>query len=105
MAFFRLKTLLIFFFSIALNIKLKYYMKTILIKEIDVLRSKMHRGKKITEYLVYLIENDIKLACYSEIGVDAKNLRVNELISEFYPTHKSPEDIIKEISFEQLINN
>lgn len=57
-------------------------MKSILIKEIDVLTSKTHKNKQVSEFLIYLCENDIKLNCYSEFGIYAKNLRVNELIAE-----------------------
>ena len=80
-------------------------MKKILIKEIDKLQSKTHKGRVITEYLVYLIENDVKLACYSELGKEAKDIRVNELIVDNFNLEIALEDIIQEVSFEEAINN
>ena len=80
-------------------------MKKILIKEIDKLQSKTHEGRVITEYLVYLMENDVKLACYSELGKEAKDIRVNELIVDNFNLEIALEDIIQEVSFEELINN
>ena len=54
-------------------------MRSIVIKEIDVLVSKLHKGRVITEYLIYLMENDVKLACYSVIGDEAKENKIIEL--------------------------
>ena len=80
-------------------------MKKILIKEIDKLQSKTHKGRIISEYLVYLMENDIKLSCYSELGKEAKDIRVNELIVENFDLEIALEDIIQEVNFEEVINN
>lgn len=80
-------------------------MKSILIKEVDQLKSKLHKNKVITEYLVYLIENDVKLACYSEFGSKSKDMRVNELIVANFDLEIAVEDIIQEVSFEELIKN
>jgi hypothetical protein len=78
-------------------------MKKIVVKEIDRLNSTVHKGKTISEYLIYLIENDVKLACYSEFGVVAKNLMVNQLILEHISFKTSLEDIIQEVSFEEVL--
>jgi len=77
-------------------------MKKIIIKEIDILTSKKHKNRIIIEYLIYLMENDVKLACYNEIGIEAKNIRVNDiLISEFNISeiNYNLENIIQEVSF------
>lgn len=80
-------------------------MKSILIKEVDQLKSKLHKNRVISEYLIYLMENDVKLACYSELGKESKDMRVNELIVDNFDLKMSLEDIICEVSFEETINN
>ena len=80
-------------------------MKSILIKEVDQLKSKLHKNKVISEYLVYLIENDVKLACYSELGKESKDMRVNELIVANFDLEIALYEIIHEVSFEETINN
>jgi hypothetical protein len=96
--YFTLKNILIRFVYIKKN------MKKIVVKEIDRLNSTIHKGKTISEYLIYLIENDVKLACYSEFGEKAKNLMVNQLILENINLNTSLEDIIQEVSFEEVLN-
>ena len=56
-------------------------MKNIIIKQSDLLYSKIHKDKVIVEYLIYLMENDVKLACYIEIGDESKDNRLNKLIN------------------------
>jgi hypothetical protein len=102
--FFRLYPLHLFLFSVTLNIKIKT-MKSIIIKEIDQLQSKLHKNRLVSEYLVYLMQNDVKLACYSELGKESKDMRVNELIVSNFDLEIALEDIIQEVSFEELINN
>ena len=80
-------------------------MKSILIKEVDQLKSKLHKNKVISEYLVYLMENDVKLACYSEVGRESKDMRVNELIVANFDLEIALNEIIREVSFEETINN
>ena len=80
-------------------------MKSILIKEVDQLKSKLHKNKVISEYLVYLMENDVKLACYSEVGRESKDMRVNELIVANFDLEIALDEIIREVSFEETINN
>lgn len=80
-------------------------MKSILIKEIDQLYSNLHKNRMVSEYLVYLMQNDVKLECYSELGKEAKDMRVNELIVSNFDLEIALEDIIQEVTFEELINN
>ena len=80
-------------------------MKSIIIKEIDQLQSRLHKNRLVSEYLVYLMQNDVKLACYSELGKESKDMRVNELIVANFDLEIALEDIIQEVSFEELINN
>jgi hypothetical protein len=82
--------------------------KKIVIKEIDKLRSFLHRDRVITEYIIYVIidENRIQpMEAYTELGEDAKKARVNELILLHFITEDNQpiinEDIIEEISFEE----
>lgn len=80
-------------------------MKSILIKEVDKLYSKIHKDNFVSVYLIYLMENDVKLECYSELGKENKDMRVNELIVANFELEIAVEDIIQEVSFEEVINN
>ena len=82
--------------------------KKIVIKEVDKLKSALHKDHIVTEYLIYvnLNGNSQPLEAYTEYGETAKNARVNELIllnfiSENMDTNPiNKEDIIEEITFE-----
>lgn len=78
-------------------------MKHIIIKEIDQFKSSIHEDKRISEYLIYLMENEVKLACYSEIGEENKNLMVNELLLEHISASSNIENIIQEVKFEEFL--
>ena len=80
-------------------------MKSILIKEVDKLYSKIHKDNFVSVYLIYLMENEVKLECYSELGKENKDMRVNELIVANFELEIAVEDIIQEVSFEEVINN
>ena len=83
--------------------------KKIVIKEIDKLISLKHKGRVIVEYLIYMMEksgSDFRpIAAYTEIGEEAKNIRVNELILlHFMSDNQSQinnEEIIENVVFEQ----
>jgi len=82
--------------------------KKIVIKEIDKLKSALHKDRIVTEYVIYVIINDNHiqpLEAYTEFGEDAKKTRVNELILLHFITEDNQpinnEDIIEEISFEE----
>ena len=51
--------------------------KKILIKEIDKYQSTSFENKTISEYLIYLMEDDVKVSAFTEIGEKAKKERVN----------------------------
>lgn len=86
-------------------------MKKIVIKEIDKLTSKVHKGKVITEYLVTLVIDDlvnIPIESYIEYGETAKKLRVNELIMNNFLTEENTlnieiKEIIIEVNFENYL--
>lgn len=80
-------------------------MKSILIKESDRLFSKIHKNKYVSVYLIYLIENDVRLECYSELGKENKDMRVNELIVANFNLDIAVEDIIQEVTFEEFKKN
>jgi hypothetical protein len=46
-------------------------MKNIIIKEVDRLYSQIHKINRL-EYLIYLMEGDVKVSCINVIGEDAK---------------------------------
>ena len=80
-------------------------MKSILIKEVDRLYSKIHKGKYVSEYIIYLMENDIKLKAISALGEELKNEYVKGMfILNKFDTNIA-EEIIQEVSFEEVINN
>lgn len=58
----------------------------IVIQEIDKFFSTIHEGKKVSEYLICLTIGDTPLTskAFTEIGEEAKELRVNELIVEHF---------------------
>jgi hypothetical protein len=84
-------------------------MKKIIVKEIDRFNSTVFKEKQISEYLIYLMLDDIKLNAYTEIGSDAKKERVNELLLTHFITEQnnkiSIEDIIQEMSLEEIKKN
>ena len=81
-------------------------MMKIIIKEIDRYTSKTFSNKSISEYLIYVaLVNGQKLYAYTEIGKEAKNLRVNELIVKHFMDNNNTinkEDIIEELCLEEL---
>ncbi len=77
-------------------------MKKILIREIDRLYSKIHKGKYISEYIIYLMENDVKLNASNVVGEKEKN---NYVYSLMVLNNLSKNEIIQEVSFEEIIKN
>ena len=82
-------------------------MKKIVVKEIDQYTSKMFINKVVSEYLIYVITEDgVKHSAYTEIGEENKKARVNELVMAYFLFDNQNkyiiEDIIEEISFEEL---
>jgi hypothetical protein len=83
--------------------------KKIIIKEVDKLLSALHKDRVVTEFLIYVMNdgNSSPLEAYTELGDDAKNTRVNELIllhfidDNYKEGEFNKEDIIQEISFEE----
>jgi hypothetical protein len=80
-------------------------MKSILIKESDRLFSKLPKNNYVSVYLIYLIQDDVKLECYSELGKENKDMRVNELIVANFDLAIAVEDIIQEVTFDEFKNN
>ena len=48
-------------------------MKRILIRETDRLYSKIHKDRFVSEYIVYLMENDVKLKAFNVVGEKSKD--------------------------------
>ena len=69
--------------------------KKIIVKEFDRLHSKTFKGKFISEYIIYLMDNDIKLEAYIEIGDKDKNERIEMITSSNKEDYKY---IIEEIT-------
>lgn len=75
---------------------------TILIKENDRLKSITHKGRVISEYLIYLMNGETAVKCYSEIGNSAKENRVNEMLMTDFENNNNLNEIITEVSYEEL---
>lgn len=76
-------------------------MDKIVIKEIDKYTSHLFKDKMIPEYIIYLMsEEGVKKEAYTEIGEEAKKLRVNELLLNNFEYN---EHIIDDIILEQTI--
>jgi len=80
-------------------------MKRILIKEIDRLYSKIHKGKFVSEYIIYLMENDVKLKAFNVVGETLKTANVTRMLIVYDFGDLTEDEIIQEVSFEEVINN
>lgn len=83
--------------------------KKIVIKEIDKLVSVVSKERVVTEYLIYYMIGDAKVEAYTELGDDAKKLRVNELllkhiISDNFVMGDDSVYPIEKISFKEVYN-
>lgn len=76
--------------------------KKIIIQTIDTLKSTVHKGRSLNEYLISVAIDGGKtrLEAYTELGDEAKRIRVNELLLIHYPslnlTNNDLKDIIQE---------
>lgn len=85
--------------------------KKIVIKEIDKLISTVYSGRIVSEYLIYVMQspqeytNYMPVEAYTEIGENAKNIRVNELILVHFTSEGlvdiNKDEIIETVSFEE----
>ena len=56
-----------------------------MIKEIDKYQSTSFENKTISEYLIYLMEDDVRVSAFTEIGEKAKKERVNMMFLSSFP--------------------
>lgn len=78
--------------------------KKIIIKEIDKYSSQNFRNKTISEYLIYLMEGDIRVSAFTEIGEEAKRERIHMVLLTSFPstlTKHEYKNYIEEITIEQ----
>lgn len=78
--------------------------KKIIIKEIDKYSSQNFSDKTISEYLIYLMEGDVRVSAYTEIGEEAKRERIHMVLLTSFPstlTKDEYKNYIEEITFEQ----
>lgn len=66
--------------------------KKIIIKEIDQYKSQKFKNKTISEYLIYLMVGDTKVAAYTEIGESAKNERIHMILLSSFPLSLSKDE-------------
>jgi hypothetical protein len=82
-------------------------MKKIIVKETDRFKSKLHKNKTISQYLIYLNIGSVPTGGWVELGEEAKKIRVNELILLHFMENNNEinkEDVIEEYSLKELIN-
>ena len=77
--------------------------RKIIIKEIDKYKSKQFKNKTISEYIIYLMNDDIKLETFVVIGEEEKNKRVDMLLSSSFKTKINGEEYKNIV--ETIINN
>lgn len=78
--------------------------KKIIIKEIDKYSSQNFRNKTISEYLIYLMEGDVRVSAFTEIGEEAKRERIHMVLLTSFPstlTKHEYKNYIEEITIEQ----
>ena len=80
-------------------------MKRILIREIDRLYSKIHKGRFVSEYIIYLIENDVKIKAFNVVDEKSKDhLKLAILLTHDFGD-LTENEIIQEVTFEEVIKN
>ncbi len=57
----------------------------VVVKECDRFKSTLHKNRYISEYLIYIMIDDIPIECHSAIGEDAKNDKLLELATNHFP--------------------
>jgi hypothetical protein len=78
--------------------------KKIIIKEIDKYTSQNFSDKTISEYLIYLMEGDVRVSAFTEIGEEAKRERIHMVLLTSFPstlTKDEYKNYIEEITFEE----
>lgn len=80
-------------------------MKRILIKEIDRLYSKLHKNRFVSEYIIYLMIDDVKLKAFTVVGEKSKERYVLAMLLTNDFGDLTEEEIIQEVNFEETINN
>lgn len=83
--------------------------KRIIVKEVDRLASALHKGRFVSEYLIYIMcdnqtGGEFPLEAFTEFGEGNKRARVNELILTHFISEENVflnhNEIIEEIKFE-----
>jgi len=76
----------------------------IIVKNSDRLVSTFHESKVMNEYLVYLMDEDVKISVDMIYGDDSKNELVDRLLGENFDQNGNYnlEDVIEEVAFEEF---
>lgn len=76
--------------------------KKIIIKTIDKLKSSVHKGREISEFLISVAVDNGKtqIEAHTELGDEAKRLRVNELLLNHFPFSYPTKEEINNIIIE-----
>lgn len=53
----------------------------ILTKEIDKYKSLRHKSKMISQFIIYLMAEDVPIEAYLEFGIDKRDERIDRLIT------------------------
>tara|TARA_R110000868_G_scaffold176916_4_gene414975 strand:+ start:8236 stop:8487 length:252 start_codon:yes stop_codon:yes gene_type:complete len=78
----------------------------IIVKNSDRLKSAFHTDKVMNEYLVYLMDEDVKISVDIVYGDVAKNELIDKLLENNYESFGKYilEEIIEEVAFEDFKN-
>ncbi len=66
-------------FEINLILLIKFQSMRIVAKEIDRYESKRHKNKNISEYIIYLMVDNIPIEAYIEFGLSNRDARITQL--------------------------
>ena len=72
----------------------------IVIKQNDLHRSSLHKGRTIPEFLIYLMEGNVPIECHNVIGVQAMESVKTQLFNTYQWTDKL--EGIDRLTFEQF---
>jgi len=76
----------------------------IIVKNSDRLVSTFHEDKVMDEYLVYLMDEDVKVSVDMVYGDEAKNRLIDKLLEDNYESFGKYflNDVIEEVAFEDF---
>jgi hypothetical protein len=78
--------------------------KKIIVKEIDKFLSVVNKDRVVTEYVIYLMIEDVRAEGFIELGEEAMKLRVSEISLTHGVEDNNFELPVEMVSFEEMYN-